>query len=159
MDESAWVAVAFVLFVGLLAYLGVFGKIGAALDDRAAKIKAQLEEAQRLRDDAQKLFAEYQQKQKDALKEAEEIVAHAHEEARRIAAQAEIDLKNGLARRQAMAEQKIAQAESQAVQEVRAAAVNIAVEAARKVLTDRLTGDAASAATDSASADVRALIH
>ncbi len=159
MDESAWVGVAFVLFVGLLGYMGVFGKLTAALDDRAAKIKAQLEEAQRLRDEAQKLFAEYQQKQQAALKEAEDIVAHAQEEAKRIAAKAEADLNASLGRRQAMAEQKIAQAESQAILEVRAAAVDVAVAAARKVLTDRMKGDAANTATDNAIADVRALMH
>ncbi len=159
MDETFWVAVAFVILVGVLVYYRVPGMLAKALDNRAAKIRGQLEEAQRLRDEAQKLFAEYQQKQKDALKEAADIVAQAQDEAKRITAQAEADLKSGLARRQALAEQKIAQAEAQAVQEVRAAAVNVAIEAARKVLSDRLKGDAANAATDTAIADVRALMH
>lgn len=159
MDETFWVAVAFVILVAVLVYYRVPGMLTKALDNRAARIRSQLDEAQRLRDEAQKLFAEYQQKQKDALKEAADIVAHAQDEAKRIAAQAEADLKAGLARRQALAEQKIAQAEAQAIQDVRAAAVNVAVEAARKVLADRLTGDAAASATDKAIADVRALMH
>jgi F-type H+-transporting ATPase subunit b len=159
MDESAWVAVAFMLFVGLLVYLKVPGMITKALDDRSAKIKSDLDEAARLRAEAQKLYAEYQEKQKNALKEAEAIVTSAQDEARRMTAQAEADLKALLARRQAMAEQKIAQAEQQALQDVRAAAVNVAVEAARRILTQQLQGPAAAGATDKAIAEVKTLIH
>ena len=159
MDETAWVAVAFLVFVGLLVYLKVPGLLTKGLDERAAKIRSDLEEAARLRTEAQKLFAEYQEKQKNAIKEAAEIVAYAQEEAKRLAAQAETDLKASIARRQAMAEQKIAQAEQAAVQDVRGAAVDLAVEAARAVLVKTMEGGAAQAATDKAIADVRALIH
>lgn len=159
MDETAWVAVAFLLFVGLLVYLKVPGLMTKGLDDRAAKIRSDLEEAARLRTEAQKLFAEYQEKQKNAMKEAAEIVAHAQDEAKRLAAQAEADLKASIARRQAMAEQKIAQAEQAAVQDVRGAAVDLAVEAARAVLVKTMQGGNAQAATDKAIADVRTLIH
>jgi F-type H+-transporting ATPase subunit b len=159
MDETAWVAVAFLLFVGMLVYLKVPGLLTKGLDDRAAKIRSDLEEAARLRSEAQKLFAEYQEKQKNAMKEAAEIVAHAQEEAKRLAAQAEADLKASLTRRQAMAEQKIAQAEQAAVQDVRGAAVDLAVEAARAVLMKTMQGGAAQSAADKAIADVRTLIH
>jgi F-type H+-transporting ATPase subunit b len=159
MDETAWVGVAFLLFVGLLVYLKVPAMLTKGLDDRAAKIRADLEEAARLRTEAQQLYADYQEKQKNAMKEAAEIVAHAQEEAKRLAAQAEADLKVSLARRQAMAEQKIAQAEQQAVQDVRGAAVNLAVDAARTMLVSAMQGGGAQAATDKAIADVRTLIH
>lgn len=156
MSDTAWVAVAFVLFILLLWKLKVPAAINTALDERGARIKAELEEAARLREEAQALFAEYQRKQKAALKDAEDIVAAARAEAKAIAAQAEIDLKAALARRQAQAEAKIAQAETQALAEVRSAAVDIAVEAARMVLAKQAGNQAA---MDAAITEVRSFVH
>lgn len=155
-DTSFWVTVALVLFIGLVLYLKVPGKVLQQLDERAARIKKELEEAEKLHKDAQALFAEYQRKQANALREAEEIVAAAQAEAKAIAAQAEADLKASLERRRKQAEDKIAQAEKHALQDVRDTAVEVAIAAAGQVLSNTLQGQAAAAQVDRAIADVKA---
>lgn len=158
-DSSFWVLVAFVIFFGFLFYLKVPGQLAKSLDERAEKIKRELEEAEKLHREAQHLFAEYQRKQRNALKEAEEIVAAAEVEARRIAEAAKAELTAALERRRIQAEQKIAQAEQVAVREVRDTAVELAIAAAGAVLRDTLQGPAAAAQTERAIADVKAKLH
>lgn len=158
-DPSFWVLVAFVVFFGLLIYLKVPGKLTGALDERAAKIKQSLEEAEKLHRDAQHLFAEYQRKQRNALKEAAEIVAAAEAEAKRLAEAAAKDLKAGLERRRRQAEEKIAQAEQVALRDVRDAAVEAAIAAAGAVLKQTLAGPNAAAQTEKAIAEVQAKLH
>src|SRR3546814_14248082 len=87
------------------------------LDARAERIRAELDEAQRLREEAQKALAEYKRKQRDAAKEAEDLLANAKHEAELLRRQAAEDLKETLARREKAAIEKIAQAETQALQE------------------------------------------
>jgi F-type H+-transporting ATPase subunit b len=134
-ETHFWEAVAFILAVALV-WKKASGSITSALDQRAAKIRDELDEARKLREEAQATLANYQRKQRDALKEAEEIVAHAKTEAERLGAQAAHDLEAAIQRRQRLAEEKIAQAEQKAVAEVRAAAVDVAVGAARRVLAE-----------------------
>jgi F-type H+-transporting ATPase subunit b len=117
--------------------------VSSSLDKRADKIKAELEEARRLREEAQQLLAEYQRKRKDAEKEAAGIVAAAQREAKDLAADAKLRTEEYVARRTAFAEQKIAQAERDAIAEVRGKAVDIAIDAARKVLGDQVDAKAA----------------
>jgi F-type H+-transporting ATPase subunit b len=155
-DTSFWVTIALVLFVALVVYLKVPGKVTQQLDERAARIKRELEEAEKLHKDAQALFAEYQRKQANALREAEEIVAAAQAEAKAIAAQAEADLKLSLERRRRQAEAKIAQAEKHALQDVRDTAVEVAIAAAGQVLSQSLQGAAAASQIDRAITDVKA---
>lgn len=155
-DTSFWVTVALVLFIGLVIYLKVPGKVVQQLDERAARIKRELDEAEKLHKEAQALFAEYQRKQANALREAEEIVAAAQAEAKSIAAQAEADLKASLERRRKQAEDKIAQAEKHALQDVRDTAVEVAIAAAGQVLAQSLQGQAAAAQIDRAISDVKA---
>lgn len=138
-----WVLASFIVFVALVVYLGAPAKVTALLDARARRIRAELDEAQKLREEAQGLLAEYQRKRRDAESEAEEIVALAREEARRLGAEAREQLQETLARRQRLAELKIGQAEQQAVADVRAAAADAAVAAAERILAERLTGEAA----------------
>ena len=133
---TVWVAVALFIFLGIVAYMKVPGMISRALDARAAKIRADLDEARRLREEAQALLAEYQQKRKEAEKEAADIVTAAKREAEMLLGEAHKKTEDYVARRTAIAEQKIAQAEREAVNEVRSSAVDIAVEAARKLLAD-----------------------
>jgi F-type H+-transporting ATPase subunit b len=158
-DSTFWVLVAFVLFFALVFYLKVPGKVMGQLDERAAKIKRDLEEAEKLHQEAQQLFAEYQRKQRNALKEAEEIVAAAEAEAKALVREAEADLKASLERRRKQAEDKIAQAEKQALQEVRATAVEVAVAAAAQVLGQSLQGAAAASQIDRAIGEVKAKLH
>lgn len=138
MDATFWATVSLVLFLALMIYLKVPGMVSSSLDKRADKIKAELEEARRLREEAQQLLAEYQRKRKDAEKEAAGIVAAAQREAKDLAADAKLRTEEYVTRRTAFAEQKIAQAERDAIAEVRATAVDVAVEAARRVLEDKV---------------------
>lgn len=136
-EPEFWILVAFVAVIVLL-WKPAGRAIGKALDDRSAKIKLDLERAAKLRTDAQALLAEYQQKQRDALKEAEAIMAQARADAERLSRQAAADLEASLKRREQMALQRIAQAEQQALAEVRAAAVDIAIAATGKLLGEKL---------------------
>jgi len=154
-----WVGVAFFGFIGVVIYFKLPGMIVKVLDERSEKIRNELDEAQRLREEAQALFAEYQRKTRNAAQEAEDIVTHARAEAKRHAEKAQNDLAEMLERRAAQAEAKIAQAEAQAVQDVRTAAVDLAVEAARKVMQEELDADKADALVDSAISDLRTKLH
>ncbi len=139
-DAEFWVAVAFVLFLGFLAYLGVHRKLLAALDHRSARIKAELDEARRLREEAQAVLAEYQRKRGEAEREAQDIIAAAREEAERLAADAKGKVEEFVSRRTAMAETKITQAEAQALADVRATAAEAAVAAAERILSETAKG-------------------
>ena len=134
---TVWATIALAIFIALCIYLKVPGMVSGALDKRAERIRNELEEARRLREEAQALLAEYQKKRKEAEQEAAEIVEIAKREAVALAEEAKRKTEDYVARRTSMAEQKIAQAERDAVSEVRARAVDLAVEAARKVLGDK----------------------
>jgi F-type H+-transporting ATPase subunit b len=136
-DPEFWVLIAFVIAVGFLIYK-TKPRITGALDGRPAKIKAELDEAQRLREEAARALAEYQRKQRDALKEAQEIVAHAKAEAERAAAQGERDLEAALERRRRAAQERIALEEAKAVAELRGTAVDVALAAVRRLLGEEL---------------------
>src|SRR3546814_20394649 len=124
-DPTFWVAVAFVVFAGLMVWKARQPVLDG-LDARAERIRAELDEAQRLREEAQKALAEYKRKQRDAAKEAEDLLANAKHEAELLRRQAAEDLKETLARRGKAALEKIDQAEPQALQGVRAQADAIA---------------------------------
>ena len=132
-DPEFWVLVAAVIFVAAVWKPARKSLIGS-LDERAARIRAELDEAKKLRDEAEQLLAQYREKERAAAAEAAAIVAHAVEEAERIAAQSARDLEQALARRQTLAEERIAQAEAKAVDEIRAVAIDVAIAAAREVI-------------------------
>ena len=131
-EAEFWVALGFFAFLGLLAYVGVHRMIVKALDDRAGRIKAELDEARKLKDDAAQLLADYQRKRGEAENEAQEIIAGARAEAERLAVEAKAKIEEFVARRTKMAEVKIAQAEAQAEADVRSAAAEAAVAAAAR---------------------------
>ncbi|MER9960973.1 F0F1 ATP synthase subunit B [Mesorhizobium sp. M0045] len=135
---TLWATVALVIFLGIAIYIKVPGMIAKALDARADKISSELEEARRLREEAQQLLGQYQRKRKEAEQEAAAIVAAAKREADMLAAEAHKKTEDYVARRTALAEQKIGQAEREAIGEVRASAVDIAVEAARALLAGKI---------------------
>jgi F-type H+-transporting ATPase subunit b len=142
-DAEFWVAVAFVLFVAGMGYLGVHKMVAKSLDERADKIKAELDEARKLKDEAAQLLAEYQRKRQQAEVEAQDIIAAAKAEADRLAIEAKGKIEEFVARRTKMAETKIAQAEAQATADVRAAAADAAIAAAEKILTQETRGQLA----------------
>ena len=140
IEAEAWVAVAFVLFLGILVYVGAHRRVIDGIDQRQARIKAELEEARRLREEAQALLVEYQRKRHEADREAEAIIATANAEAERLAAEGKARLEDFVARRTKMAETKIAQAEAQALADVRSSAADAAVAAAEKILSTTAKG-------------------
>lgn len=139
-DAEFWVALAFVVFLGLLGYLGVHRIVAKSLDDRAARIKAELDEARKIKDEAVQLLAEYQRKRHAAEGEAQDIIAGAKAEAERLAAEAKARIEDFVARRTKIAEAKIAQAEAQAAADVRSAAAEAAIAAAEKILSAETKG-------------------
>ena len=142
-DAEFWVAVAFVIFIAMMGYLGVHRMVAKSLDDRAAGIKAELDEARKLKDEAAQLLADYQRKRQEAEGEAQEIIAGAKAEAERLAVEAKTKIEEFVARRTKMAETKIAQAEAQATADVRSAAAEAAVAAAEKILSQETKGNLA----------------
>jgi F-type H+-transporting ATPase subunit b len=137
MDNTFWAFIALVIFLGIAVYMKAPAMITKALDDRADKIKADLDEARRLRDEAKALLAEYQAKRKEAEKEAADILASAKREAEVLRAEAQAKSEDYVRRRTIIAEQKIAQAEADAVNAVRASAVDLAIAASAKLLEGR----------------------
>jgi len=133
-DPTFWVAICVLTFLGFLAYKGVHKVIGKSLDERSVKIGEELAEARRLREEAQTLLASYKRKQKEAEDLAEEIVKQARHDAEVMAVNARKDMADRLERRTAMAEAKIKSAETQALNEVRARAADLSLEAAEAVL-------------------------
>lgn len=144
MDATFWATAALFVFIGLLVYLKVPGMITKSLDDRANKIRGDLDEARKLREEAQALLAEYQRKRRDAESEAETIVESAKREAETLASEAKKKLDDYVERRTKMAEQKIAQAEAQALQDVKAIAADRAIAASEQVLMSKLSDGGAS---------------
>ncbi|MCR4268634.1 F0F1 ATP synthase subunit B [Nitratireductor sp. ZSWI3] len=142
MDATFWAFIALVIFLAVLFYYKVPGMIGNSLDERAGRIRNELDEARKLREEAQQLLAEYQRKRQEAEREAQDIVGAAKHEAELLVKEAKQKTEEYVARRTALAEQKIAQAEQEAVNEVRASAVDLAVEAARNVLSSKVDAKA-----------------
>ena len=142
-EPEFWVAVSFFLFVGLVIYLGAHKKVASALDARAASIAKELDQARRLREEAEKVLADYRRKQDDAAKEAEAIVSLAAKEAEILAAETRRSMTEHFERRMKLAEDKIARAEAEALREVRATAADAAVAAAQIVIAEKLTPEAA----------------
>jgi F-type H+-transporting ATPase subunit b len=142
-EPEFWVAVAFVILMGVFAYFGIHRTILTTLDHRSERIKAELDDARRLKDDAAKLLAEYQARRATAEREAGEIIASAKAEAERIASEAKVKMEDFVARRTKTAESKIALAEAQALADVRAAAADAAVAAASTILSQTVKGDIA----------------
>jgi F-type H+-transporting ATPase subunit b len=142
-EAEFWVAVAFLIFLGVLGYFGVHKLLVKSIDGRRDRIKAELDEARRLKTEAQALLAQYQRKQQEAEREAQAIVANAKTEAERLTHEAESKMEDFVARRTKMAEGKIAQAEVQALADVRSAAAEAAVAAAETILTHSVSGKVA----------------
>lgn len=142
-ETENWVALAFALFLGLLIYLGAHRRVTDSLDQRRGRIKSELDEARRLKEEAQALLAEFERKGREAEGEAAAIIAGAKAEAERLATEAKTRMEDFVARRTKMAEDRISQAEAQALADVRSAAADAAVIAAKKILSDSAKGKVA----------------
>ena len=145
-----WVAVSFFGFVGLLLYYNVPDLVGKALDDRADRITQELDEARRLREEAQALLGDYQKKREAAEEEARAIVEQARREADALATETRKNLIESLERRSKLAEEKIARAEAQAVAEVRSIAVDTAIAASERILAGKVSAQSGAGLVDQA---------
>jgi F-type H+-transporting ATPase subunit b len=153
------VLLAFLLFIGLLVYLKVPGKLSGMLDERADGIQSELDEARSLREEAQSILAEYERKQKEVQGQADQIVANAKEEAKAAAVTAKEDLQASIKRRLAAAEDQIASAQAAAVKEVKDTAVSVAVAAAQDVIAKGMKSSDAGDLIDAAIKDVGEKLH
>jgi F-type H+-transporting ATPase subunit b len=158
-EPETWVAIAFVILMIVFGYLGVHRTLLTALDHRAERIKAELDDARRLKDEAAKLLGEYKARRASAEREAEDIISSAKAEAERIAAEAKTKMEDFVARRTKTAEGKIALAEAQAVADVRAAAANAAVTAASTILSQSVKGPVADDLVNKGIAEVRSRLN
>lgn len=159
MNPTFWVGIAFAILLAFMLRAKVPSMITKALDDRAAAIKSEIDEAKRLREEAEKLLADYKRKRADAEDEAKAIVENAKREAEALAAETRRSLKEGLERRTKVAEDKIARAEAQAVSEVRSTAVDVAMAAAEKLLAAKTGGSAGAPLIDQAIRDLKTRLN
>ncbi len=139
-EAEVWVAIGLAILAGALIWAGVPGMAMKALDARGERIQAELNEALRLREEAESLLASIKHRREEAEALAVEMIANAEAEAERLAAEAKIKLEETIKRRQEMAERKIAIAEAQAAADVKAAAADLAAQLAEGVLVARLQG-------------------
>src|SRR5437764_1946886 len=154
-EPEFWVAVAFVILMGVFAYFGVHRTMLTALDHRSQRIKAELDDARRLKEEAAKLLEQYQARHASAEREAQDIIVSAKAEAERIAAEAKTKMEDFVARRTKTAESKIALAEAQALADVRAAAADAAAAAASTILSQSDKGDITDDQPAAGTAEVR----
>ena len=152
------VLVAFVITIALIGKT-VFQKVSRALDERSESIRSDIEEATRLREEAQDLLASYERKQRDAVNEAKEIAERAKGEAQYLAEKGAADLDAMIERRKRQAKDRIAQAEVSARDEIRTAAIDVALEASRRILADKISGKKGDALIDAAINDLPSLLH
>jgi F-type H+-transporting ATPase subunit b len=154
-EAEFWVGAAFVVFLGILAYVGVPKLIGKQLDDRAAAIKKEIDDARRLRDEAQALLADYKKRREQADQEAAAIIEQAKREADAASRETQASLEESLARRTRIAEEKIARAQAQAVAEVRSAAIDAAVAASERLIGGKLARDGGNTLIDDSIRDLK----
>jgi F-type H+-transporting ATPase subunit b len=158
-NSTFWVGVAFVIFMALAWRMGVFRQFADGLDGRGRRIRNELDEAQRLRAEADSLLAEYKRRRDEAEREAQDIVTAAREEAERVAREAHERMSEFVRRRTAAAETKIAQAEANAMQQVRAAAADAAIRVSETVLRDQMRGGSGDELLARSLAEVRGKLH
>ena len=159
LDATFWAMIALFVFLGIVIYLKVPGMLGKNLDGRAEKIRSELDEARKMREEAQTILAEYQRKRKEAESEAEEIITAARHEAEIMSADLRKKTKEFINRRTIMAENKIAQAQTQALLDVKSAAVEIAISAAQDIIAGKVTGASADKIIKSSITEVKSRLN
>jgi F-type H+-transporting ATPase subunit b len=158
-EPEFWVAVAFVILMAVFVYFGIHRTVLTALDHRSERIRAELDDARRLKEEAAKLLAEYKSRRAGAEREAEEIISDAKAEAERIASEAKAKMEDFVVRRTKTAESKIALAEAQALADVRAAAAEAAIAAASTILSQSVKGSVADDLLAKGIAEVKAKLN
>ncbi len=159
MDATFWALVGLIVFLGLVIYLKVPAMVTKSLDDRSDGIRDELEEARKLREEAQALLADFEAKRRQAEKEAEEIVAAAKREASALGEDAARKTAEFVKRRTALAEQKIGQAEASALAEVRASAIDVAISAAEHLIAGKMSAADSNALIKQGIAEVKSKLN
>jgi F-type H+-transporting ATPase subunit b len=159
MDATFWALIGLIIFLGILAYIKVPAMMAGALDKRADQIRNELEQAKKLREEAQQLLAEYQRKRKEAEAEAASILSAAEKEAAILRDEAKAKTEDYVTRRTAMAEQKIQQAQTDAINEVRAAAVDLAIAAAENLIGNKVDAKASDALFKASLGDLKTRLN
>lgn len=157
-DTSLWVLVAFLIVMGIAVAAGLPRIASSFFADRADTVRRQLDEARSLREEAQRMLAEYQKRQRDAEEEAQGIIEQAKADAKIMAAEARAKLDDQLTRRRQAAEERIARAEAQAINEMRGKAADLAIEAARDIISTRVDDRSQASLIDKAVGDLRSQI-
>ena len=140
-DPTFWVAVSF--FITLFALIKLGGKsVCSYLDARAENISSKLEEAKKLREDAQALLAEYQQRQHDVDKKTEAMLQKAQEDAEKVKAEMQKQFDEGLNKREALTLKRLSMAEEKAMKEIRDLAIDISLASVEKIFSKNLAGEA-----------------
>jgi len=158
-EPEFWVAIAFIILMGVFAYLGIHRTVLTTLDHRRDRIKAELDDARRIKEEAAKVLEQYKARRASAEREAAEIITGARAEAERIASEAKAKMEDFVARRTKTAENKIALAEAQALADVRAAAADAAIAAASTILSQSVKGEVADDLLAKGIQDVRAKLN
>ena len=159
MDATFWASVALAIFFIILLYLKVPGMVAKNLDDRAQKIRNELAQARKLREEARELLAEFQRKRREIEKEAEEIIKSAKSEAKAFAADAKSKTEEFIARHKVVTEQKIAQAEMQALADMRAYAVDVAIATVQHIASGKMTAETADVLINKSITQLKARLH
>lgn len=157
-NTALWVSVATVIFLALVLR-PLIRFVTQMLDKRTEQISEELERAMALREEAQVILAQYQKKQRESMKEAEEIIQKANLEARRITKEAEVNAEEALKKRMKLAMDKIEQAERHALQEVQGHVIDITIAATRKILAEKLDTNARNELLNQATQDIREKLH
>ena len=157
-SATFWVGVGFIVFVALVSRIA-YRVVTVALDDRAARIRNQIEEATQLATEAQELLASYERKQREAAEEAESIVEHARHEAARLSESVAQELERSLARRRQLAMDRIGQAEASAIADVRNHAIEVAMAATERLLSEKVKGKTADDLINAAIKDLPKSLH
>ncbi|MEO1013729.1 MAG: F0F1 ATP synthase subunit B [Pseudomonadota bacterium] len=158
-DTSTWVSLGFLLVIALFLYLGVHKSVAKALDARAQRISDELDEARRLREEAQEVLAQFQRRQREAEEEAQAIVEQAKRDSKRLAASMRDKINEQIERRAKSAEEKIARAEAQAMSEIREQTVDVAIAATQDIIRERMDQSAHAALAEKAVDDLRARLN
>jgi F-type H+-transporting ATPase subunit b len=158
-SPETWVAVAFLIFIGVFIYFRVHKMIAESLDKRGAQIAVEIEQARRLKEEAEQALAAYARKASEAQAEAASIIAQAESEARALAKEAQAALEASIARRTEAAKAKIAQAEAKALDEVRSEAVRVATAAAQRLIAETMDANKGAALIDRAIAQLDKTLH
>ncbi len=159
MDATFWAFVGLICFVGVLYYYKIPDRITAALDNRSEEIRTEIEDARKLREEAQSLLAEYRRKVRNAEQDAEDIIKQAKLDAKRLAEETERNLEDMLVRRTKAAEEKIAQAQAQAIEDVKTRASDVAIAAATQILGEKMQGPDGDTLLDQSIKDVGKLLN